>query len=65
MDKHKLLYIHCGEIAMQSARTHRLCQAVGDAIAVVISRDGGLRFVRWHDDAVSYWDQLATGPWEV
>lgn len=47
------------------AYPHDLARVVRDAIVVVISQDGGLRFVRWHDDAVTYWDQVATGPWEV
>jgi hypothetical protein len=44
---------------------YRLCQAVRDALAFVVSRDGGLRFIRWHDDGVTYWDQVATGLWDV
>ena len=26
-------------------------------LVVVVSQDGGLRFVRWHHDAVTYWDR--------
>lgn len=44
---------------------YRLCQALHDALALVVSQDGALRFVRWHDDSVTYWEQLATGPWEI
>jgi hypothetical protein len=44
---------------------YRLCETVKGALAVVISQDGALRVVRWHDDAVTYWDQVATGPWEA
>ena len=44
---------------------YRLCQAVHDALAFVVSRDGGLRFIRWHEDGVTYWDQVATGLWDV
>ena len=40
-------------------------QAVRDALALVVSQDGGLRFIRWHDDGVTYWEQVATGLWEV
>ena len=43
----------------------RLCQAVRRAIAIVVSQDGGLSFVRWHDGHVTFWTQIATGPWEV
>jgi hypothetical protein len=28
-------------------------------------QDGGLRFIRWHDQSVAYWEQVATGPWEA
>ena len=28
----------------------------------VVSQDGGLRFIRWHDQSVAYWEQVATGP---
>jgi hypothetical protein len=44
---------------------YRLCETVKRALAVVISQDGALRFVRWHDNAVTFWDQVATGPWEA
>jgi len=39
---------------------YRLCQAVHDLIAVVISQDGNVRFVKWKDGLVTYWDQVAT-----
>ncbi len=35
----------------------RLCEALPDVIAVVISQDGNVRFVKRKDDAVTYWDQ--------
>jgi DNA integrity scanning protein DisA with diadenylate cyclase activity len=44
---------------------YRLCQALHDAFIIVVSQDGGVRFARWLDGAVTYFDQLATGPWEV
>lgn len=39
---------------------YRLCNAVHDLIAVVISQDGNVRFVKWKDGWVTYWDQVAT-----
>jgi hypothetical protein len=39
---------------------YRLCQAVHDIIAVVISQDGNVRFVTWKEGRVTYWDQVAT-----
>ncbi len=44
---------------------YRLCNAIHDAIAVVISQDGGVQFVRWKDDALVYWDQVATSDLDV
>jgi hypothetical protein len=35
---------------------YRLCARFPEALAIVISQDGGVRFVAWHDDAVTYWD---------
>jgi hypothetical protein len=34
---------------------YRLCQALHDALAVIVSQDGGVRFACWKDDAVTYW----------
>lgn len=39
---------------------YRLCHAVHDIVAVVISQDGNVRFVKWKDGMVTYWDQVAT-----
>ncbi|MGE0823447.1 MAG: putative sensor domain DACNV-containing protein [Candidatus Binatia bacterium] len=39
---------------------YRLCQAVHDILAVVISQDGNVRFVQWKNGMVTYWDQVAT-----
>ena len=35
---------------------YRFCNAVPDAIAVVVSQDGSVRFVNRHRDSVTYWD---------
>ena len=40
---------------------YRLCHELHDAIAIVISQDGNVRFVKWHNGAVTYWDQAPTG----
>lgn len=45
--------------------SYRLSQHLRDAVLIVVSHDGGVRFVRWHDHSVMCWDQIATGPWEV
>lgn len=45
--------------------SYRLSAHLHDVLTIVISQDGGVRFVRWRDGAVVYFDQIATGPWEV
>jgi DNA integrity scanning protein DisA with diadenylate cyclase activity len=35
---------------------YRFCAAVPSAVALVVSQDGGVRFVAHHRDHVTYWD---------
>jgi hypothetical protein len=35
---------------------YRFCAAVPRSVAIVVSQDGGVRFVTRHRDAVTYWD---------
>jgi hypothetical protein len=39
----------------------RLCNSLHDALAIVISQDDTVRFVRWHNGAVTYWDYSTIG----
>jgi hypothetical protein len=39
---------------------YRLCARVPEALGIVVSQDGGVRFVRQHDGRVTYWDQVST-----
>ncbi len=38
---------------------YRICAALPDALAIVVSQDGSVRFVRSVDGTVTYWDQVA------
>jgi len=58
-------WVRTDRVGTRHRSAYRLCQAVHDALALVVSQDGGLRFIRWHDDGVTYWEQVATGPFEV
>jgi hypothetical protein len=40
---------------------YRLCNRFRTALAVIVSQDGSVRFVTWHDGAVTYWDHAALG----
>jgi hypothetical protein len=44
---------------------YRLCAAVPTAIGIVVSHDGSVRLVANKSGAVTYWDQLGTGPMEI
>lgn len=44
---------------------YRLCNFVHDAVAIVVSQDGTVRFVKWHDGEVTYWDHVATSVLDV
>ena len=40
---------------------YRLCAAMRDAIAIIVSQDGGVRFACWKDGAVTDWHHLSSG----
>jgi hypothetical protein len=58
-------WVRTDRVGTRHRSAYRLCQAVHDALALVVSQDGNLRFIRWHGDGVAYWEQLATGLWDV
>jgi hypothetical protein len=44
---------------------YRLCNFVHDALAIVVSQDGTVRFVKWHEGEVTYWDHVSTSVLDV
>ena len=52
-------------VGQRHRSAYRLCNFVHDAIAIVISQDGTVRFVKWHDGEVTYWDNVATSVLDV
>ncbi|MGH7788787.1 MAG: putative sensor domain DACNV-containing protein [Candidatus Binatia bacterium] len=44
---------------------YRLCNFVHDALAIVVSQDGTVRFVKWHEGEVTYWDNVSTSVLDV
>jgi hypothetical protein len=40
---------------------YRLCHKFHDAVAIVISQDGNVWLVKWHNGSVTYWDFAQTG----
>ncbi len=45
--------------------TYRLCRAIPENLAIVVSQDGGVRFVKYEGRGVTYWDQSSTSSLEV
>jgi hypothetical protein len=39
--------------------TYRLCSRIPEAVAIVVSQDGGVRFVATHKGQVTFWDHVA------
>lgn len=58
-------WVRTDRVGTRHRSAYRLCHEAHDVLALIVSQDGGLRFVRWCNDAVTYWDQVATGPWEA
>jgi hypothetical protein len=58
-------WVRTDRVGTRHRSAYRLCHVSRDALAVVASQDGGLRFIRWHKGAVTYWEQVAIAPWEV
>lgn len=52
--------IPSGSFGARHRSVYRLCNAVHEAIAIVISQDRLVRFVKWKDDMVTFWDHVAT-----
>jgi Probable sensor domain DACNV len=58
-------WVRTDRVGTRHRSAYRLCQALHDALALVVSQDGALHFIRWHIDGVAYWEQVATGPFEI
>jgi len=57
--------VRTDRVGTRHRSAYRLCSQAHDVLAMVVSQDGGLCFVRWHDGIVTYWDQISAGPWET
>ena len=52
--------VYSGRFGARHRSVFRYCNAVHDAIATVISQDRVVRFVKWKEGVVTYWDCVAT-----
>jgi hypothetical protein len=47
------------DVGTRHRAVYRLCDQYPNCVAVVISQDASVRFVKKHNGAVTYWDQLS------
>jgi hypothetical protein len=52
--------VHSGNFGARHRSAFRFCNAVHEAIAIVISQDRLVRFVKWKEGMVTYWHHVAT-----
>ncbi|MDR3554037.1 MAG: diadenylate cyclase [Syntrophobacteraceae bacterium] len=52
--------VYSGSFGSRHRSVFRFCNEVHDAIAIVISQDRVVRFVKWKEGVVTYWDGVAT-----
>jgi hypothetical protein len=53
---------HTDSVGTRHRSVYRFCAAVPGSLGIVVSHDGGVRFVRATDRGVTYWDQAVIGP---
>ena len=47
------------DVGTRHRAVYRLCDQYPNCVAIVISQDASVRFVKRHNDAVTYWNQLS------
>lgn len=52
---------HVDGVGTRHRSAYRLASREREALVIVISQDGTVRFVRWLDGAVTYWDHVSSG----
>ncbi len=52
--------VYAGSFGARHRSVFRFCNAVHESIAIVISQDRLVRFVKWKEGMVTYWDHVAT-----
>ncbi len=60
IEGHQREQAHSGSFGARHRSVFRFCNAVHEAIAIVISQDRLVRFVKWKEGTVTYWDHVAT-----
>jgi hypothetical protein len=53
-------HVYSGSFGSRHRSVFRFCNVIHEALAIVISQDRLVRFVKWKGDMVTYWDHVAT-----
>ena len=62
---HEIVKELVGGVGLRHISAYRLCNELHDVTSIVVSQDGSIRFIRWKDNLVTYWDQVATSILDV
>ncbi len=54
-----------GWVGTRHHSVYRLCNVLHEVVAMVISQDGNIQIVKWKDNAVTCWDQVATSVMDI
>jgi hypothetical protein len=57
VEAHETIEESTDGVGTRHRSAYRLCKALGTVIAIVISQDGNVRFIKRKNSAVTYWDQ--------
>lgn len=50
------------DVGTRHRSVYRLCHSLRDVLGIVVSQDGGARFIRWNNDQVTYWNHSSLTP---
>lgn len=50
------------DVGTRHRSVYRLCHTLRDVLGIVVSQDGGARFVRWNEAQVTYWNHSSLTP---
>jgi hypothetical protein len=54
-------WVRTDPVGTRHRSAYRLCQRARDELALIVLSRRGPRFIRWHDDRIIQWEQVATG----
>jgi hypothetical protein len=60
IEGHHKEQVYSGSFGARHRSVFRFCNVAHEAIAIVISQDRLVRFVKWKEGMVTYWDHVAT-----